>query len=147
MGDNSKQMSVEERITQKIKSESMLAIVGDEDAILQLATRAINEALFKDRTVSNGNYHTRTLPSPIMEAAINAAKEICAQVVKEELDKMMKNKKVRAALHGAIIKTLPAALAHVMKDEIKTSVENMMEMGVMDLARRVEQHFGIQLPS
>lgn len=113
---NSENMTLEERIVQKLKDDTLMSLVGDEDAILELAKRAINEALFKDRQRPDPNNSYRSLhdPSPVVTAAGNAADRVAEKVMAEILD----SAEVKTAIHEYIIKSLPNVLLVALRESL-----------------------------
>lgn len=110
MSSNSPKMTLEERIVQTIKSDTLMALVGDEDAITELTKRAIHEALYQPQKVV-GPYSTSTIDSPVVAAARDVAKQAAQQVVKEMVDALVADDAFRASVRQAIAETFPGAIA------------------------------------
>lgn len=108
---NEKAMSLEERIVQRLKSDTLFSLVGDEDAITELTRRAIREALFKDREVVGARgYGTDKHPAPAVAAAFEVAKKAAESILADEVARLKADptfaKMVRDALADSILKAL-----------------------------------------
>lgn len=109
MSSNSPKMTLEERIVQTIKSDTLMALVGDEDAITELTKRAIHEALYQPQKVV-GPYSTSTIDSPVVAAARDVAKKAAEQVSKEMIEELCMRADFRAAVRQAIAEIMPATM-------------------------------------
>jgi hypothetical protein len=116
---NSQNMTLEERIVQKLKSDTLMELVGDEDAITTLVTRAINEALFKER--DDGNYyHPKKVPSPVMNAAEHVAKRITADAV----TKFLADEKTMQLVDQIIAAEMPRAIQAWLRDNLAAVIDS-----------------------
>ena len=122
MTSNSTNMTLEEKIVQTIKDTSLMQLVGDEDAITKLVTRAITEALFKDVEVRdpNSGYGGSTIRiSPVIQAAREVAKQITDSVGKTLAD----DPEVQRLVRNAIIDYLPIAAKQSAQDSVTDLLE------------------------
>jgi hypothetical protein len=112
MSDNQRKMSLEERIVQTLKDEHLFRLVGDEDAITELVTRAIKEALFQPQRVLNSGYGSsyRETDSVVVEAARAAAKTYAETIAKTILDAMLAEPENVQTIQKAITELLPLAI-------------------------------------
>ena len=115
---NSQKMTLEERIVQSLKDDTLMKLVGDEDAITELVRRALVESLFKDREVIGPHsWNTQKLSSPAVAAASSAAEKICNKIV----DDLLSDPEIYKTLKNAMIDMLPKAIEyrlHRMVDSI-----------------------------
>lgn len=95
-------MSLEERIVQKLKDDTLMQLIGDEDAITDLVKRALHLALFAERKDYRGN----TEPSPVTQVAKEAAQKLAARMV----DQALEDETIRKKLFEAIVAALPTAI-------------------------------------
>lgn len=116
---NSAAMTLEERVVQKIKDDTLMAVIGDEDAILELTKRALREALFQPRRNPDQGYgSSRELDSPVVEAAREAARNVAKSIA----ETLLADEEVRVKVAEAVAKAVPAAIAGQIHDIIRESV-------------------------
>ena len=116
---NSAAMTLEERVVQKIKDDTLMAVIGDEDAILELTKRALHEALFQPRRNPDQSYGSvRELDSPVVEAAREAARLLAKGIAST----LLADEDVKVKVGEAIAKAVPAAIAGQLHDFIRESV-------------------------
>jgi hypothetical protein len=95
-------MSLEEKLVQVLKDEKLFALVGDEDAITELTTRAIREALFtpiveKDRWGSIN----RQADAPVVAAARDIAQKAVSKVVADMIETITADPVLRTIINHA----------------------------------------------
>lgn len=105
MSSNSVTMTLEQRIVQNLKDDTLMKLVGDEDAITELVNRAVREALFQKREVKEG-YNTYTVSSPVMDAAKKVAEAYAAKAV----EALAADDELANAVRDAFLSSLPAAI-------------------------------------
>lgn len=139
---NSAKMTLEERLVQKIKGDTLASLIGDEDAILELTKRAIQEALFQpQRTPKQYGGYTE-MDSIAVAAARAAANRACDKIATETVTKLMSDQAVRAALDAAFAKMMPGAIYHWLNQgleqrlkeagmEIEANIRNAISQGTM----------------
>lgn len=115
---NSTNMTLEEKIVQKLKDETLFQLIGDEDAITDLVGRAIREALFKDH-VDRSGYNSVTTPSPVMAAARKVAEQAAKEMIEKEVALLLEDEKLRGALLQAFIAAIPSAMENVMRNSFR----------------------------
>lgn len=111
---NSAKMTVEEMLVQRLKEDSLASLVTNEDALTELAERAIKEALFAPR----GTYKDR--PSPVVEAAAKIAEQVTQEVAEE----LLANEEVRKLIKNAVLEQLPNAIMKYTHCAISTLMQN-----------------------
>ncbi|MGI4946883.1 MAG: hypothetical protein ACRYHQ_41065 [Janthinobacterium lividum] len=128
---NAVKMSLEERIVQTLKDDSLMKLVGDEDAITDLVTRAIHEALFQPRRAPNGYGGAQDTDAPVVVAARKAAQEYAEKVAQQCIEELVADPANRMLIHNAIVDLLPAALSgylqhalHQMHQQTEMTVRN-----------------------
>lgn len=121
MASNSAAMTLEARVVQRLKDDTLMALVGDEDAMTDLVKRAITEALYAPRKRPGTQpWNDATDPAPVVEAAKGTAEKLCRTIMEELLaDPVMKTK-----LRDLMLDMLPAAIFDVFRGNLS----NMMEM-------------------
>lgn len=102
-GTNSVKMTFEEKVIQHIKTQGIAALVDDETALLDLAKRAVNEALFKNKIVERGYNHREEVLSPVMQAASDIAKQATAQIIPTIIAELVQDQKFIDAIRAASI--------------------------------------------
>jgi adenylate kinase family enzyme len=135
---NEKKMSLEEKLVQRIKSDTLMAAIGDEDMLTELVRRALHEALFQERTISTG-YPTKKEQSLVIKEAKEIAKNAITEVAKEMFDEIISKPEVRETINKAmpnmIIGALKSAMAfgvsnvitsasHEAESNIRTAIQN-----------------------
>lgn len=63
MSDNSPKMTLEERIVQTLKDDSLMKLVGDEDAITELVKRAISRSALRGASAGSIRRTLSSFPS------------------------------------------------------------------------------------
>lgn len=111
MSENSKNMTLEEKLVQNIKETTLGSLIGDEDAITELTKRALTEALFANR-IRKGSYGDQiSEPSPVITAAQELATKVLEAVFEEEYKKLFDDPEIRSAIQNAIVSLLPSILS------------------------------------
>lgn len=110
MSNNSTSMSLEDRIVQEIKDQSLFKLVGDEDAIRNLVERAVKQAIFEPRTTGAG-YERRTTDSIAIATAKEVAKKAAADLLASMCAELAKDESFQKAVAAAISAQLPAAIS------------------------------------
>ncbi len=118
---NSKEMTLEERLVQTIKNESLMKLVGDEDAITQLVTRAIQEALFQPRRVARDYGIIEQMDSPLVEITRSCARTYADTIAKTIIEELLTDSKNKTILQNAIIAWIPAAI----NDHLRAAISSM----------------------
>lgn len=140
MSDNSKTMTLEERLVQHIKGTGLSALIEDEDAITELTRRAVQQALFQERTVPDGNWHTKRIDSPVVAASRELAAAAISKIVDEEIERI----KSDPALIGAVREAIGLLLPEIVKNKIsmlyddiatKSSMQALQMLRDMGLSR------------
>ena len=124
MSDNESKMTLEEKLVQKIKTDSLMALVGDEDAIHELVKRAITEALYQPRRTmkSYGGYDE--IDSPIVEATREIAEGACKVIAERIIKEIMSDKTIREEINKAIGSMLPAVIRGYLDAGLTTHLES-----------------------
>ena len=108
---NEAKMTLEERVVQKIKSDTLMSLVGDEDAILELTRRAVREALYQPKRIprSYGGFDEKD--SMVVEAARDVAKAAVLKVAESEIERLVADPDFCKIVRDALAAALPDALA------------------------------------
>lgn len=138
MTSNAATMSLEEKLVQHIKSDSLLSLVGDEDAILELTRRAIREALFQPIRVPRQYGGVDEKESLVVTTARSVAKQAVERVVDEEIAALTERPEVRAAVREALAATMPV----VIRDKVGEWINNLTESAAMEAADKLREAMG-----
>ena len=115
MTTNEQKMTLEEKLVQGIKDETLFKLIGDEDAITELVKRALREALYQPTRVKRdyGGWDDKDSPvvSAMREVATRVSKNLIETVTKELLD----DPAIRKLIQAAIVENLPAILTSSMQ--------------------------------
>lgn len=111
MSANSPQMTLEEKIVQKIKESALGSLVGDEDALTELTKRGIHEALFQPIRMQKQYGGWEDKDSPVVAAARKIADEAVKKIVEAEIVRLMRDVKVQKAVMDAMIAVVPNIIA------------------------------------
>ena len=142
MANNASQMTLEERITQRIKDDTLMAVVGDEDAINELVKRALDEALFQPRRIDTKSYRGyEERDSPVIAAAREAAGKVGERIAEKMVEHLMADEEVRKAMLDHMVACVPSLLASGMMGMFD-SARLQTESALREKMRRV----GIDLP-
>ena len=120
MSSNSQQMTIEEKVIQKIKSDSLMQIIEDEDSLTELAVRAVKEAFFNERTVPDGSWSTKRVTSPVVNAASKLANSMAERAVKA----LLEDPEMKARVQELIIQLLPAAILGMLDTNLRYAVQS-----------------------
>lgn len=120
---NSPQMSLEERLVQKLKDETFMSLIGDEDAITELVKRALKEALCQPIRVERqyGGYDLRD--SIVVTAARAVANDLVRKHMETVLTDLSKDEGFNKMLHEAIAAALPYAITNRLTDLITQATQ------------------------
>ncbi len=122
MSDNERKMTLEEKLVQKIKGDSLMSLIGDEDAMLELTKRALHEALYQPRQVKSG-YSTHAEDSPVVAASRKAAEEACKVIAEQIIKEIMSNEPMRKGINKAIGAMLPAVILNCLERGLTNHLE------------------------
>lgn len=136
MTSNSENMTLEEKIVQNLKDDKLMALVGDEDAIMELVKRAIQESLFKDRKEPHPQmrYETIYKPSPVVEAAEGVAKQFADKAIGEIFEELLKSDEFKEIIRRAT----PIAIMNAMNNYAKSSIEASFSQNLMKSSDEVD---------
>lgn len=129
---NAAKMTVEERLVQRLKDDTVLAAITDEDALTKLAERAIKEAFFQPRRVPDGSSWGRSYTekdSPVVEAA----RSVAEKMAKDAAERMLADPENQALLHDAIVKALPQVLTGLLTSLIQSNIQSQANTALMTL--------------
>lgn len=119
---NEVKMTLEERIVQQIKSDTVMSLVGDEDAITELVKRAIQEALFQPRRVPN-SYSRESVDSPVVATARDVAVKVATKTAESMVKTILEDKATKEAILDGLLKNLPLALAKMMTEGMQLEID------------------------
>ena len=136
---NEAKMTLEEKITQRIKDDTLMAVVGDEDAITDLVKRALDEALFQPIRIRKEYGGYDEYDSPVVAAARDAAKEVCGNITEHLTKHLLDNEEVRKAIIDHVVASLPNIIGEIMAGTLRSHAEitknnlreKLMQVGVM----------------
>lgn len=113
MSDNSKSMTVEERLVQHMKGDPLMVVIQDEDALTDLARRAVEKALFEDRFVPGTKSWDsgQRAPSPAVAAAREIAEAATRKIVDEAVASLSANPKFVEAVQKALANSFDRYIA------------------------------------
>jgi len=134
-------MTIEEKVVQRIKDDSLALLIGDEDAIRTLAERAIEEAFFQPERVGDLSrpWEIKEKDSPCIHAAREAAKGIAEQVTQE----IMNNPKLKARIAKMVIELLPATIIESIQYGFKNNIQMEAENSIASLKSDLASHLGV----
>lgn len=108
---NASKMTLEERIVQQLKDDSLMKLVGDEDAITDLVHRALNEALYKPRRVYDRDLHREVeTTTPAVNAAIEVINAAAEKLIDGAVEKLLEDE----AFVDSVRKCFLASIPHIM---------------------------------
>ncbi len=113
---NSQNMTLDQLVVQKIKNESLFALVGDEDFLAKLTKRAIDEALF-----SKGHAITLDGKAPL-PPVVDLAKEHIRRVLDDKVQIWVKEFMDRPDIDNLIRQVILAAFADTIFEATKNGL-------------------------
>ena len=137
---NSEKMTLEEKIVQHIKTMGLSTLIDDEDAITNLAKRAVSEALFQPVRINAGYGRMEERDSIAVSAARDIAKQATDTIAKTLIDQIANDPAIREAMLKTIIQCIPAAITNVLQDGIRAVINthsldsiNVLQNQIWDL--------------
>lgn len=126
MTSNSENMTLEEKIVQHLKSDTLGKLV-DEDSLAKLVTRAIEESMFKERRVPGANTwsDSRVLNSPAVEAAQAVGREAAKKLIDELVGKMLENQEFRDAICKRFATEIAVAMHEIARSTVTNSIRSV----------------------
>lgn len=125
---NSKAMTIEDLLVQRLKTDTLYQLVGDEDALRELTTKALEKALFTTKTVYNDyTRETKELRSAVLQAAEVPVKELVLDVMKTLSD----DPAFRELVRQAVLASIPTAIKEYSKGLV-TSLLNQAEVNTLN---------------
>jgi hypothetical protein len=137
MSSNAPAMTLEQRIVQNLKDDTLMKLVGDEDAMTELVKRAVHEALFKSRTVRDGSYSTKEVDTPVVEAARATA----ARLAQAAVDEVLSSPENRRRVLDAIVDLLPAAITGYLSGAVGSLVNTASNDAIRRVMELKQQNF------
>lgn len=132
---NEAKMSLEEKIVQRLKDDTLMMAVGDEDMLTDLVKRAINEALFQRQKVKEQGWNGRTYEkdSLVVEVAKEVVRPVCESIAKGMVEKVLLDADVKAAINDA----MPRLIFDAMKLNAEAVVNRLVEQSSWEAQSRV----------
>lgn len=140
---NSKNMTLEDRIVQDLKENRLGALIGDEDALAALAKRAIDEALFKDRFITEGyGYNKKDVrkPSLVVETAKEIAEKAIAKCIDDLFQKVLEDPNTRKIIDEAIASLLPSIVMRSVDQQAMQIIRTIQNDAISKLATAFMSH-------
>jgi len=144
MTENSKSMTLEEKLVQHIKDIGLGALIEDEDAITELTRKAVDAALIQKRLVRDGSYSTKEIDSPVVEAARAIATEALKQIFDVRVKALFDDPATATALNEALASALPGALRDAMQSLLGMALQRTEMNTQANLMNALRQR-GIQI--
>lgn len=126
MTSNSENMTLEEKIVQHLKSDTLGKLV-DEDALAKLVSRAIEESMFKERRVPGENTWSspRVFSSPVVEAAQEVGRTAAKKLIDDIAGKMLENQEFRDAICKRFATEIAVAMSEIARNTVATSIRSV----------------------
>lgn len=107
---NEAKMTLEEKLVQTIKSDSLMALVGDEDAITDLVKRAIHEALYQPTRIPKSYGGFDEADSPVVEATRDITKRAVESCINDLVAELSQDDDFKTSIREAMVMILPSTL-------------------------------------
>jgi hypothetical protein len=136
MTSNSGKQTLEERLVETIKDTTLFNLVKDEDAITDLVTRAIKEALFQPKRISTGYGNHKEEDSPLVAATRKIAEDYAKQMVQKIVDQLLADPENIKKIRDAILILLPSAISGSLTyslEQMKINALNSVEDLIMTM--------------
>jgi hypothetical protein len=146
MSDNEKAMTLEDRIVQSLKDETLYKLVGDEDAITELVKRAINEALYQPQRIKVDNYgRYETKDSVVVEAARGIARKAADEAVGQLVKQILADETIVTLIRRGILEILPAVITGSLHYNFQSQLNMAVTTSVDSLKKQlVDQGMSIK---
>lgn len=131
---NERKMTLEERIVQNIKSDTLMTLVGDEDAILELTRRAVSEALYQPKRVPKSYGGWEEKDSPVIDAARDVAKKAIEKIADAEIERLASDPVVIQQVRECLAAAFPGA----MESRMYAFVDGAITRAKMDTINAVQ---------
>ncbi len=136
---NEAKMTLEEKMVQTLKSDHLMNLVGDEDAITELVKRAISEALYQPQRMPRsygGGYDQKD--SLVVELSRDVARKAAESVSKEITNQLIEDEKFRATVKEAMLSCIP----NIMMNAYKFQVEDLARQTADAAIERLRNEIG-----
>lgn len=139
MSSNSQNMTLEQKIVEQIKRYGLHELLDDEDAIAELAKRAVKEALIQPRRALGDGYGRYTeQDAPVVAAARDLAKQLADDVAA----KLAADAEFQKLLRDAMADALPNAISNSLAGVV-TMLQHQTALLALD---KVREHVRSGLP-
>lgn len=125
---NEAKMTLEEKIVQRLKNDTLMAVIGDEDALLELTKRAIQEALFQPQKRDSGYGRTENIDSIVVAAARKVAQKAIEKVTDQCTEELMANPEFKTKFGEFIAQAIPT----IILERFDRNITDNFRRGMMD---------------
>lgn len=132
---NEAKMSLEEKIVQRLKDDTLMMAVGDEDMLTDLVKRAVHESLFQRKRIKEGGYNGKSYDedSLVVQVAKEVIRPVCENVAKDMVTKVLESQEVKEAINEA----MPRMIFDAMTNRAHTAVSNIADACSWDAQNKV----------
>lgn len=123
---NEAKMTLEERIVQSLKNDSLMKLVADEDAVTELVKRAIQEALYQPRRVEQGYGRFEQKDSIVVAAARDMAEKVVRAHIDTMMTALMADKDFRKTVEDQMLRAIPGVMMMKFQEQIEFTATNMV---------------------
>lgn len=134
---NQRHMSLQEKIVQTLKDDTLGKLITDEDAILELVNIAIKEALFlKPMPTSYGRYEGDQDSYVVKESKKYIAEHLSKRI-QETVENLFDKEVNRVALRNLVIDILPTAIMTHLSRSLNEN-QHFMESRVFQILEEMK---------
>lgn len=122
---NEAKMTLEERIVQSLKNDSLMKLVADEDAVTELVKRAIQEALYQPRRVEQSYGRFEQKDSIVVAAARDMAEKAVRAHIDTMMATLMADKNFRKTVEDQMLRAIPGVMMRKFTEHIEFTATDM----------------------
>lgn len=130
---NSANMTLEEKLVQRLKNLELFQLVDDEDAILELTTRAVREATIQPRRELDHFGRVRETDSPVLVAARAHAEKVMEKIADKAMEDLFADPKAKKLLYEAMISLIPQVLMSRLDDGLAKLIQGESARQIQEL--------------
>ena len=143
MTSNSANMTVADRLAQRLKESDMGSLM-DEDSVIEIAREAIRKAFFEERIVRDG-YSDRRVEPLAVSTARTTFEAAMKEAIKPVVDELIANDDFKIMIRRAVIDSIPEAAKQIGYGLVAQSVDSSTQIIMQRLQATVGTRLGLTL--
>lgn len=132
-----KPLTLEEKLIRHLQGSGFAALAEDHDAVVELARKAINQALITPRNTPGSSWNDRQIPAPAVKAAEQAAEAACKELVLVETTRLQNDPIFIHAIREAIAARLPVVFDELLRGSVVSMMRDTAESAILTAQARI----------